>query len=120
VSEDFSNELEEMCRAHFNEPAIFGFEIARVIGYGEDEMDAYVIARHPNGSQAAKRCGKQEIWHTCVGGYHFLDRLKGQGYVRSTGGEDWDDLVRLDSFLALNGAPRAEQFVCIIEPAKAA
>ena len=108
------NELEEMCRAHFNEPAIFGFEIARVIGYGEDEDDCYIIAAHPNGAK------RPEMWHTCVGGYVFLDRLSGQGHVRSGTGEDWDDLYLLDNFLALNGAPKATEFKVVYEePARA-
>lgn len=104
-----SNEILEMCRSHFNEPLIVAFEIARLIGYGEDEDDCYLICQHP------KYPDGEERWHTAVGGYTFLDRLKGQGYVRSTTGEDWDDLTRLDNVLSLNGAPRAEEFKVVIE-----
>jgi hypothetical protein len=98
-----------MCRSHFNEPLIVGFEIARLIGYGEDDSDCYLICQHP------KYPDGETKWWTAVGGYTFLDRLKGQGYVRSTSGEDWDDFWRLDNFLSLNGAPKADEFKVVIE-----
>lgn len=103
------NEILEMCRSHFNEPLIVGFDVARLIGYGEDEYDCYLICQHP------KYPDGETKWHTAVGGYVFLDRLKGQDYVRSTGGEEWDDLYRLDNFLSLNGAPKADEFTVKIE-----
>ena len=94
-----SEELFNLAKAHFNEPMISGWEVVRCIGYGETGVDCYIICRRARG---------EVFWNTCVGGYTFLDRLKGQGYVRSTSGEDWDDLTRLDSSLRLNG--------CELEP----
>lgn len=96
-----SRELLDMCLAHFNEPMISFEEVVRCIGYGETGADCYIITR--------KR-GGEIIWNTCVGGYVFLDRLKGQGHVKSTSGEDWDDLTRLCSSLAHNGAPCEPEF----------
>lgn len=96
------NDMEEMCRLHFNEPMISFHEIARCIGYGETALDCYIITRH---------IGGKIVWNTCVGGYTFLDRLKGQEHVVSTEGENWDDFTRLDSSLALNGCPREESFL---------
>lgn len=98
-------DLYEMAKSHFNEPIIVGFDLGRVIGYGETDTtqdnDCYLIVAYRNG---------KITWCTCVGGYTFLDRLRGQGYVRSTTGEDWDDLFRLDSILELNGAPKVVEF----------
>jgi hypothetical protein len=95
-------------RAHFNEPMLSMFSVVRCVGYGEDDCDCYIIAQRPNPKGDL-------IWLTMVGGYTFLDRLKGQGHVVSTSGEDWDDLFRLDHVLALNGAPKAEEFIVKIE-----
>lgn len=93
-------------REHFNAPMLDGFSVARCIGYGEDEMDCYVIVRHPGG---------KEIWNTMVGGYTWLEALKGQNHVISTEGEHWDDFVRLDNWLALNGCPKADEFRIVME-----
>lgn len=98
MNQDF---LEEIKR-HFNEPVLMSFDLARVIGYGEDDEDCYIIVLYPR--RGIGRC-------TMVGGYTFLDRLKGQNHVRSTSGEDWDDFTRLDTLLQLNGALRAEEFL---------
>lgn len=107
MMEPHSKELHDMALAHFNEPMLVSHQLARCIGYAETAIDCYIIARLPG---SYMQDGKT-IWCTCVGGYTFLDRLRGQGYVKSTGGEDWDDLTRLDSSLGYNGAPRAEQFL---------
>jgi hypothetical protein len=101
-----SKEICEEFRAHFNEPVISGFEVGRVVGYGEDAIDCYLIVRRPNPKADL-------LWHTAVGGYHWLDRLKGQNHVVGYTGEDWDDLFRLDSFLAMNGAPREAEFLLL-------
>lgn len=93
--------FEEMCRTHFNEPVLVGLEVARLIGYAEDERDCYVVLQYPGG---------RTVWHTCVGGYHWLDRLRGQHLVISTAGERWDDFYRVDSDLARGGAPKAAEF----------
>lgn len=101
-----------MARAHFNEPVIVGHEVARCIGYGEDAIDCYIIVQYAGSACASGRV----VWHTCVGGYTFLDRLKGQDYVKANNGEDWDDLTRLCSSLSFNGAPKADQFLVVIRP----
>lgn len=101
-TEVHSRDLLEMCRQHFNEPMLACEQVVRCIGYAETGVDCYIITR---------RFGGKIVWNTCVGGYIFLDRLKGQEYVRSSSGEDWDDLFRLDSTLALNGAPREPEFL---------
>lgn len=102
-----SLELEAMCREHFNEPMLSCEEVARCIGYGEDESDCYIITRRRDGSI---------IWNTCVGGYIWLRCLKGQGYVRSTSGEDWDDYFRLDNVLQINRCPREPEFILKLRP----
>ena len=81
----------EMCRQHFNEPIIVGSEVVRLIGYGETAVDCYLIC-----SGMSQR---GVFWNSAVGGYIFLDRLKGQGHVKSVEGEDWDDFFRLDNLL---------------------
>lgn len=101
-----SEKLYKMALSHFNEPIIVINEIVRLIGYGEDESDCYLICQ---------KMGGEVFWETCVGGYYWLNRLKGQGYVRSTTGEGWDDLTRLDNILSLNGAPKADEFKVVIE-----
>jgi hypothetical protein len=104
------SDLEQMCREHFNEPMLSMFDVVRCVGYGESADDCYVIVREPHYPEGKLR------WLTCVGGYTFLDRLRGQGYVKSSDGEDWDDLVRLDSTLALNGAPKEAGFILDLRP----
>jgi len=91
--------------AHFNEPAIVGFMLCRLIGYGETGIDCYFIFKKPRG---------EVFWNTCVGGYTWLNQLKGQNYVKSTSGEDWDDFFRLDNSLALNGCPKEKEFMLVI------
>lgn len=89
---------------HFNEPILIGFDLMRCVGYGETSVDSYIICKRPNPHNDL-------IWVSMVGGYTFLDRLKGQNYVKSTQGEDWDDLFRLDNILELNGAPKEKNFI---------
>ncbi len=94
------NDIEKMCREHFNEPMLSFEELGRVIGYGEDACDCYLIVKKMDGSI---------IWNTGVGGYIFLDRLKGQW----PGGE-WDDYKRLDNTLELNKCPKEKEFKIVI------
>lgn len=93
------NHLKAEVLSHFNEPVLCGFELGRIIGYGEDEMDCYMIVQFRGG---------KIIWNTMVGGYYYLDKLKEQGKVISTEGELWNDFTRLDNILELNGAPKAK------------
>lgn len=91
---------------HFNEPVLSVRELCRLIGYGETGVDCYYICR---------KIGDGMIfWHSCVGGMYWLDRLKGQRYIKSTSGEDWDDFVRLDNVLELNGCPKEKEFLLIL------
>lgn len=101
-----------MALEHFNEPVITGFEIARVVGYGEDQHDCYLILKFLPEQWGAE---PEYRWHTCVGGYYFLDRLRGQGYVKSTTGEDWDDFYRINNSLELNGCTKEPEFILKIE-----
>lgn len=101
MTEVHSHELHQIALRHFNEPMLAHHEVVRCIGYGETAIDCYFIAKRPRG---------RIVWLSCVGGYTFLGRLKGQGYVLSRGGEEWDDLYRLDSSLGLNGCTREESF----------
>lgn len=100
------------CRAHFNEPILLFPDVVRLIGCGQDDDDAYIIVQGTRHTAKKYAWAEDGIWRsTAVGGYMWLDRLKGQGYVKAHNGEDWDDLVRLDSWLALNGAPRRDEFL---------
>ncbi len=99
-------ELFHMALSHFNEPMLSGFDLMRVIGYGEDDRDCYLILKGRNGNI---------VWTTCVGGYVFLNCLKGQDKIISTEGEVWDDFYRIDQLLSYNGAPKEEDFILELE-----
>lgn len=92
-------------KSHFNEPVLIGFEVCRVIGYGEDEKDCYLIVKSRMGI----------YWVSFVGGYTFLTCLKEQGITVPTRpsypGEIWTDYSRLDSLLELNGVPQESEFL---------
>ena len=90
-----------MCKEHFNEPIIISGKLARLIGYSETNIDCYLICSIEG----------KIIYHTAVGGYTFLNRLKGQNYVKAHNGEDWDDFFRLNNELEYNGAPKAPAFI---------
>lgn len=98
--------LYEMALSHFNEPMIAFCEVTRCIGYAEDHLDCYIIVLPKN---------RKPVWNTCVGGYTFLDGLKGQNQVNAHNGEVWDDFTRLDSELSSFGAPRQEAFELVID-----
>jgi len=107
--------IHKMCLDHFNEPVLFGFEVARIIGYGEDDEDCYLITRYTNGWHRISLTRDGIVWHSAVGGYIFLDGLKGQNPVMTNNpkfdGEIWDDYTRLDRLLSMNGCPREEKFI---------
>ncbi len=96
----------EMCQAHFNEPVLCGDTVGRLIGYGEDEIDCYLIIRY---------CRGKVRWHTAVGGYIFLDCLRDRSVIISTQGEKWDDYFRIERELALNGSPEEPEFIIKID-----
>jgi hypothetical protein len=97
-------DLLQMAKHHFNEPVLTMFTLTRLIGYGEDDDDCYLILVDPY---------RGTVKHTCVGGYTFLDRLRGQGAAGEFG--VWDDFKRLDSLLANNGVPAADEFLLEIK-----
>lgn len=105
------NDIQQMCLDHFNEPVLLSFELARLIGYAEDADDCYLIVKYPR---------KGVVWHTAVGGYIFLDKLKGQGAVvlscPSYEGEVWDDFYRLDNLLEITGVTKEKEFIVDIRP----
>jgi hypothetical protein len=105
------NHIEQMCREHFNEPVLMGFDLGRLIGFAEDDHDYYLIIRYP------KYPDGRISYHTAVGGYIFLNQLKFQNCVVSTTGEVWSDYTRMDSFLTLNGSPKEDEFIVkMLEP----
>jgi len=95
-----------MCLAHFNEPVLTYDGLSRLIGYGEDQHDCYLLMRTPD---------KEMYWHTAVGGHYFLDRIAKSGVTYANNGEIWTDLIRLDGDLTRAGAPRAKTFTIEIE-----
>lgn len=94
-------DLWDFCEKHFNKPILCNEKVVRCIGYGETDMDCYVIVSSMD---------QGIFWQTGVGGYMTLSRLEGQGHVVATDGAIWDDLIRLDNTLKFNGAPRVESF----------
>lgn len=110
------NLLEE-ARKHFNEPVLISFRLARVIGYAEDDEDCYLIYQSPYDGTATIDGKGPVAWCTFVGGYTWLTSLKEQGITipnhPSYPGEIWTDYSRLDSSLALNGCPKADQFLIV-------
>jgi hypothetical protein len=105
--------------AHFNEPVLIGFNLARVVGYAEDDEDCYLIIRKPRYGQMFNE-GYE--WCTFVGGYTYLACLKDQNIVTPLHpqfeGEIWTDYSRLDSLLELNGAPKEEKFLVVEKTVK--
>jgi hypothetical protein len=91
----------DFCVENFNKPILSNETVVRCIGYGETDMDCYVIVSSMD---------KGVYWHTGVGGYTSLSRLQGQSQVNATNGEIWDDLTRLDSQLGFNRAPKVNEF----------
>ena len=108
------NDIQQMCLDHFNEPVLMMFELCRLIGYGEDADDCYLIVKYP------KYPDGRIVWSTAVGGYTFLERLKGQNFVVPAypqfKNEYWDDFIRLDNVLALSGVPKEEKFIVDVRP----
>lgn len=111
---EIKNKILEEFKQHFNEPVLTDFGVARVVGYGEDEYDCYLLLQYPYTNE---RFNKKRglVWHSAVGGYIWLNRLKGQDLFISSDGEEFDDLHRLDSMLSLNGAPKEKEFLNLEE-----
>lgn len=98
INKGFRNEVE----AHFNEPILYGTEIARVIGYGEDDYDCYIIIHCPN---------RGVLWHSMVGGYFYLTALDAQNRIVSHDGDLWSDLTRLSGNLEVAGCLKRDEFI---------
>ena len=96
------NTIEEEFRAHLNDPVLIGFEVGRAVGYAEDADDCYLIVHYPR---------RGIVWHTAVGGYIFLDGLKGQNPYDVAGVEVHDDYTRIDSMLSINGCEKVPEFI---------
>lgn len=83
-------QLFDEVRFHFNQPILVGFRLGRLIGYGEDLSDCYMIVLHSGGLIE---------YQTMVGGYVYLDDHL----------PEWE-LEGLDTILELNGAPKQASF----------
>ena len=90
---------------HHNEPVLICFELGRIVGYAEDLDDCYMIVKFPRKDKP--------VWLSMCGGYTYLLALKGQNSIVIDGVE-WDDFIRLDNLLTLNGVPK-EEFTFTIE-----
>ena len=88
--------LVNFCKMHFNEPMLCMFDVARLIGVGQDECDSYYILHYPG--------NRGVVWSSAVG---HLFPLSGLGKNAFT---------LLDSWLSLNGAPQAKKFLNLREP----
>jgi hypothetical protein len=68
----------ERCRKEFNEIGIYGgTDIARLIGFGEDESDSYYLLRYP--PQAwGEPC--KEVYCSMVGGWYSIKKMGKRGY----------------------------------------
>ena len=94
-------------KSHFNEPVLVGTRLGRCIGYGEDEDDCYLIVRLAN---------SEVIRHTLVGGYIYLNCLKGINPIKSAYSEEiWDDYFRVNSYLENSKVPKEEKFILEIK-----
>lgn len=106
------SDIHAFCLEHFNEPVISGgMEVCRLVGYAETAVDCYYVLH-------SMRRGI--MWDSAVGPCMTLRALKEQDKVIARDGvhdgEEWSNFTRLDSWLALNGAPRAETFVLDLRP----
>jgi hypothetical protein len=97
-----ANKLLEEFKSHFNEPVLINFNVGRVIGYSEDSMDAYLMVKFLDG---------KFVHHSAVGGYIWLNRLKGQNLVIGNDEKEYDDYWWIDNILELNGCGKEEEFI---------
>lgn len=86
-----SEELYNLAKEHFNQPVLSFGVLARVIGYHEDDHDAYFICKTQKG---------EITYQTISGGYIFLQYLEHQNIVESKYTDEiWSDLTRLQYYL---------------------
>lgn len=86
-----------------NEPIIdHNMTVSRLIGYAEDDRDGYLILTNKE---------RGVFWLTAVGGYCFLDGLKGQNRMEDASGVASDDFSRLDQDLHNSGVLRTDSFL---------
>lgn len=101
-------QYEAEVRSRFNEPVLTTrLEVARCIGYAEDDCDCYIILRYPT-----KGGTPRVVWSTMVGGYYWLTALQAQNRHKHEG-QLWHDLRRLDEDLSRNGVAREDVFKVI-------
>lgn len=99
-------EILEMCKQHFNEPILCGFELGRLIGFAEDDDDYYLVVKFPR-----KGLEVETLWISAAGGYVFLNRLKRQTTSTDKNNEEFNEYEYLDRVLTLNDVPLEEKFV---------
>lgn len=99
-------DLSAEIQSHFNEPVLVFFQLARCVGYAEDEDDCYMVIHRPNPYN-------DTIWWSLCTGYVFLDCLKNQRIMQDADGNTCTDFSLLDGWLALNGAPKYKNFLVI-------
>lgn len=88
---------------HFNEPVIDFLTVVRLIGWGQDDDDAYYIYSSTH----------RGIYRSSVVGSFTPLALLGKAYTpdgirHAMADPARDDLHQLDQWLALNGAPKVE------------
>lgn len=96
----------ELAMKHFNQPVIVMFEVVRLIGWGQDEDDAYFIFRYRGGHIERS---------SVVGGFIPLTALQTQdtpdGIRHAMEDPARNDFHQLDKWLHFNGAPKADAFI---------
>jgi hypothetical protein len=102
VNSEKISEYHQECLDHFNEPMISFGELVRCVGYGSTLVDSYIITKKKNG---------KIVWNTFVGGYIFLNPLRGINTVIAPDQSTWDDLDRLDNELSRAGCLREETMI---------
>lgn len=99
-----SVELYERARRDFNKLMLDYSRVVRLIGYSEDDTDCYVILKDVLRDE-------KPYYMSCVGYPMSLEPLASQGQTTGFSGEQWNDYIRIDKHMSLNGAPPQEKFL---------
>lgn len=96
----------KLATKHFNEPVIDHLTVARLIGWGQDDHDAFYIYSSP----------RRGVYRSsAVGAFIPLTPLKAHdtpdGLRHAMEDPARDDFDQVDKWLSLNGAPRVETFI---------
>ena len=102
--------LYEEAKSHFNEPVLIDLTVGRIIGYAETEEDCYLLVN-------TKTMGV--VWQSYVGGYIYLDCLKGINPVKSSYDYLLDDYEYLNYILNCHGILREPEFLYLDKEASA-